>query len=107
MLCLLSLPALAGDTATEIQYMLDAIGQSNCSFIRNGNVHAATEAESHLSMKYSRGQSWVSTAEQFIERIASKSSWSGKPYYIECPDADRQPAGDWLADRLASYREKT
>jgi hypothetical protein len=106
MLCLSCLPALGGDTAGEIQYLLDSIGRSNCSFIRNGAVHGAAEAESHLRMKYTRGKSRISTADQFIEHIASKSSWTGNPYYIECPNTERQPAGGWLTDRLTSYRDK-
>ena len=45
---------LADDTPAEIEYLLEAIGSSACMFIRNGERHAATEAESHLRMKYRR-----------------------------------------------------
>ena len=105
LLWLLSLPVMAGDSTTEIQYLLESIGQSQCVFIRNGETHAATEAESHLRMKYRNGTFWVNSAEQFIERIASKSSWSGDLYYIDCPDTDRQPSGDWLSEKLAAHRK--
>jgi hypothetical protein len=107
MALLSSLSALAGNPETEIQYLLESVGQSNCIFIRNGESHAATEAESHLRMKYRRGKFWVDNSEQFIERIASKSSWSGKPYFIECPNSDRRPSGDWLLEKLTAHRKET
>ena len=99
-------PVTMADTAeTEIQYLLEAIGQSQCMFIRNGKTHAATEAESHLRMKYRNGKIRIDTAEQFIERVASKSSWSGEAYFIDCPDTDRGPSADWLSARLAGHRQ--
>lgn len=107
MIWLLSSSTMAGNPETEIQHLLESVGQSNCIFVRNGESHAATEAESHLRMKYRRGKFWVDNSEQFIERIASKSSWSGKPYFIECPDSNRQSSGDWLLEKLAAYRKET
>ncbi len=99
-------PVTMADTAeTEIHYLLETIGQSECTFVRNGEAHDATEAESHLRMKYRNGKFWIDDAEHFIERIASKSSWSGKPYFIDCPDADREPSADWLSDKLAAHRK--
>jgi hypothetical protein len=114
LLALLWLPALAteadgasaADADTEIQYLLETTGQSDCSFIRNGKSHTATDAESHLRLKYSNGKRWVSTTEQFINRIASKSSWTGKKYYIDCPDKDRQASSDWMSARLTQYRDQ-
>ena len=101
LLCLLSLTATANTPAADIQYLLQSVGQSGCVFIRNEKAHEAAIAESHLRMKYRNGKIWVHSAEQFIERIASKSSWSGKAYYIACPDADRQPLAEWMLERLA------
>ena len=48
---LLSSLALADDTAAEIEVLLDAIGSSECTFIRNGKQYDAEKAESHLRMK--------------------------------------------------------
>ena len=98
-------PALvtADEAAAEIEYLLAALGQSECTFIRNGKEHSAVDAESHLRMKYERGRKHVDSAEQFIDRLASESSWSGKPYYIQCPGEDRQKTGAWLSQRLAQY----
>lgn len=97
--------SMAGTAETEIQYLLKSVGQSECVFIRNGKSHDAMAAESHLRMKYGKARSRIGSSEQFIDRLASKSSWSGKPYFIECPDSERRPSRDWLAERLATHRQ--
>jgi hypothetical protein len=55
-------------------------------------------------MKYRRGKRYAPTSEKFIERLASKSSLSNKPYYIECESEERMAFGQWLMQRLNEYR---
>lgn len=88
----------------EIDYLLSAVGNSECVFVRNGKRHDAKNAESHLRMKYRRGKRYAPTTEAFIERLASKSSMSKKLYRIDCPGAQSMPSGEWLTLRLAEYR---
>ena len=101
---LVSLPVFSGDAHSEIEHLLTVIGQSNCTFIRNGKEHNSIDAEEHLRMKYRKGKKWIENADQFIERIASKSSLSGNPYFIRCEDS-QQPTGEWLTRKLAEYRQ--
>lgn len=103
---LLPTATIADTVDPEIQYLLESIGQSECAFIRNGKAHDAAEAESHLRMKYGRARSRINSSEKFIERIASESSRSGKPYLIECPDAESRRSRDWLLERLNAYRRE-
>lgn len=105
-LVLLAPAAFAGDTEVEIEYLITSVGESGCTFIRNGSRHDAEDAASHMRLKYKRGKRYATTAELFIERLASKSSFSGKPYAIECPGRDPVPSGDWLTARLQEYRER-
>ena len=107
-LLLVAATAAADDPAAEaeIEYLIEAIGDSGCVFIRNGSRHPAADAEDHIRMKYKRARRYASTAELFIERLASKSSMSKKPYLMECPGAEPVPSGDWLRARLDEYREK-
>ena len=102
----LLLPAvvLAGETEVEIDYLITTVGESGCTFIRNGSRHDAEDAASHMRLKFQRGKRYATTAELFIERLASKSSFSGKPYAIECPGSDAVPSGEWLTARLQEYR---
>lgn len=99
-------PSAPADTAEfEIDNLLSAVGRSDCVFIRNGKRHKAEDAEDHLRMKLRRGKRYVTTTESFIERLASSSSMSKKPYYIECPGQEKTPSGDWLKRRLTELRE--
>ena len=102
----LLLPAtvFAADTEAEIEHLITSVGESGCTFVRNGSRHDAENAESHLRMKYRRGKRYATTAELFIERLASKSSMSGRLYTIECPDSEAVPSGEWLTARLQEFR---
>ena len=99
--------AVAADSNPEIEYLLTAVGSSDCLFVRNGTEHPPAEAESHLRLKYRKGARYISTADDFIARIASKSSWSGRPYQILCPDDEPQLSGQWLNNQLSRYRTAT
>ena len=94
----------ASDAVAEINYLLETVAASDCTFIRNGKKHAAADAAEHLQMKRRRGKRYFSTTEEFIERLASKSSWTGKPYLIQCQNEPEQPAGEWFTRYLQDYR---
>ena len=97
--------ALAEDaTEREIDYLLGFVEKSGCIFVRNGTEHDSADAADHLRLKYSRGSRYVDSAEQFIDRLASESSWSGKLYTVIC-DGRTETAGAWLHRALADYRE--
>lgn len=100
------LPNFAGadDIPAEIDYLLTTVGNSGCTFVRNGSRHDAEDAEAHLRMKYKRGKRYAATTELFIERLASKSSFSKKLYYIECESEEKVASGEWLMHRLDEYR---
>lgn len=104
LVCLLPLNTRADDAAEEIDYLLNSIGSSNCTFVRNGERYDAQDAESHLRMKYRYGKRHASTSENFISRLASASSFSKKLYYIECEGEEKVPSGDWLTQKLDEYR---
>ena len=88
----------------EVEHLLNTIGNSDCIFIRNGTRHNASNAEDHLRMKYHKARRHADNADEFIDNLASESSWTGKPYMIECPVSGEQPARQWLTERLNAYR---
>ena len=104
LVCILPQAGLADDVPAEIDYLLASIGSSDCAFIRNGKRYDAKDAEAHLRMKYRRGKRYASTSEKFIERLASKSSMSKKPYFMECGNEQKITSGQWLTERLSEYR---
>ena len=98
-------PANGGqaDMQAEIDRLLAEVESSDCVFIRNGREHSADAAADHLRMKRRRGKRYFDSTETFIERLASRSSWSGRDYRIRC-DAETVTAAEWFADRLARIR---
>ncbi len=87
----------------EIEYLLSFVGDSDCIFIRNGKEYQAKEAREHLEMKYNHVERRIKTAEDFIDKIASKSSLSGRRYEVRCDGVTLQTS-QWLREALASCR---
>ena len=88
----------------EVNYLINAVSDSGCNFMRNDKKHTASEAVDHLQMKAKRGKRYYDTADEFIDRIASKSSWSGKPYMIQCAGKPAVAAADWFSRILVDFR---
>lgn len=105
LLSMLPLFAIGASMDEEIDFLLKAVETSNCTFIRNGKRYDAEAARKHLQMKRERGKKYFSDADEFIENLASKSSWSGKPYFIQCGDDPEQPSAEWFGALLVKYRE--
>jgi len=91
------------NTEQEIQHLFEFISQSNCIFIRNNTEYPAKEARDHIQTKYDYAKRWVGSAEQFIDRIATKSSISGNRYQIRC-QGKLLYTDKWLKQELARYR---
>ena len=108
LLALTMAPAIAAGEMmdTEIDYLLESVASSSCTFIRNGKEHEASDARDHLQMKRRRGKRYFDSTEEFIERLASKSSWTGKPYRIRC-DGEEVNAGDWFTALLTEHRNRS
>lgn len=84
----------------RIEALIAAVETSGLIFIRNGSEHTAPEAASHMRLKFGNAGSRISTAEQFIDYLASKSSITGIPYYLKFPDGRKEKAGLWLHRKL-------
>jgi len=100
MLALLGTAVRAAELApiarAEIDHLLDTLGRSGCEFYRNGTWYGAAEARSHLETKlgYLVKKNLVSTADEFVDLAATKSSMSGEPYQVRCAPAAPVPSRD-------------
>lgn len=94
----------ADDADREIQHLLTFVQDSGCNFNRNGDDHDSASAADHLRLKYRRGKRYADSAEHFIDRLASKSSWSGDLYTVSC-EGKTQPSGPWFHRELERYRQ--
>ncbi len=74
--------------------------QKGMVFIRNGSEYTCEQAAQFLRGKMESMGKEVATAREFIERIATRSSMSGKPYQIRLADGTLLPAAHYLTDQL-------
>ena len=100
----LALPVRADATGEEIAYLLSFIRKSSCTFIRNGSEYDGPAAADHVQQKYDYYKGDIRTAEDFIDRAATKSLLSGDPYKVRCGSGSPVLAADWLRSVLQSYR---
>jgi Family of unknown function (DUF5329) len=107
-LVLLSMSAeqmFAAESLDEsINYLLDYVGKSDATFIRNGQTHTPQEAVNHIKAKYEHFKSEIKTPEDFIRLAASKSLLTGKPYLVRTPNGKEMRLDIWLTDALKEYR---
>lgn len=109
--CLLALTeaaqaALDAQGQQEVSALLAFIESSGCNFIRNGSEHSPKDARAHLQKKfdYLQDKGLLDSAEDFIARAASQSSFSGEPYKVNCTGQE-QLSADWLERELQRLRQ--
>jgi endonuclease IV len=79
---------------------------AGAKFVRNGESHDAKKAAEHLRMKREKAGSKVKTALDFIEKVASKSYFSGDPYLITFANGSTRNASDVLKEELKRIEAK-
>src|SRR5690606_41981423 len=91
----------------ETAALIEAVGESGCRIQRNGRWQPPAAAQAHLQRKLetARRRGLHGGAEDFIARIASRSSLTGRVYRVRCGDGPEQPASDWFDARLQRLRE--
>ena len=89
----------------EINKLILAIQNSECDFYRNDKRYSPQDAAKHLRLKWKRGEKYANTAEQFIINLASFSSFSKRPYLIDCGNQENQPIRPWLESTLEQIRQ--
>lgn len=97
------------DAAFETPYLIErlkivqlilCVRQMTWRFERNGRLFTCPEAAARLARKYRAVAERISTAEQFIEFIATGSAMSGRPYYFLSETGTRIAVGDFLLQEL-------
>ena len=86
----------------RIDYLLERVSKSPYNFWRNGSQHTGKRAAAHLRWKMIRRYDQVKTAEDFIERVATRSKISGEPYLVLFPGGKR-PLGGVLHHELELF----
>jgi hypothetical protein len=114
LICILSLAVVSTVRAAappiaqaEINYLLEFVEFSGCEFYRNGTWYDSKEARTHLQSKYEilAARDRITTAEEFIENAATRSSVSGLNYQVRCSGGKPGASAEWLWAALERYRQ--
>jgi len=103
-------PAVQADTPVtvqvEVNFLLGYLDGSACEFNRNGTWHDAHAAQAHLRNKYKylTARNMINTTEEFIEKAATKSSFTGRAYEVKCTNAETVSSNEWLRAELVRFR---
>jgi len=89
-----------------VLHLIDHVAESGLTFIRNNDSYTAVEAAEHMNKKYQHFRKDINTAEDFIERCASRSLLSGKAYLVINEQNEHVRTSEWLELELADYRER-
>jgi Family of unknown function (DUF5329) len=74
--------------------------RKDVTFIRNGKDYSCEDAAKFMRSKLKMMGEHVSTAQQFIDQIASKSSTTGQPYLVRFVDGKTLPVAKFLGEEL-------
>lgn len=72
----------------------------DAKFIRNGREYDVSTAVRFLRGKWKANDGEVKTARDFIDRVASASGTSGKPYHIRFKDGRQMTSRNFLLTEL-------
>ena len=91
--------------AAEIDALIDRVAKAKgVIFIRNGTEHTAAQAAEHLQRKRKAAGKRIATPEQFIDKLGTRSSMTGKAYRVRLPDGMEIDSAVWLNGLLRDIR---
>ncbi|MET0154834.1 MAG: DUF5329 domain-containing protein [Rickettsiales bacterium] len=103
----LGAPASAADGLSaekeKIEYLIGFIEKSDCAFVRNGREYTSEKAAEHIRLKTNHAGGRLKTARQFIDYVASRSSFTGIPYFVVTKNGTKIPSSIWLKEELRRY----
>ncbi len=88
----------------EIAYLLEYVADSDMRFERGTASYSARKAAKHLRKKYAYAADEITSADDFILRLASRSWLTGTEYRVVAPDGTRLSARQWLTSALRAHR---
>jgi len=103
------MPAFAKTAARtpgqEIEALIQRVATARgVTFIRNGSEYTAADAATHLRRKLRAADGKITTPEQFIDALGSRSSMSGRPYRVRLADGREMDSATWLNGLLRDLR---
>src|SRR5262249_40739858 len=94
-------PNLPNSEKQKIETLIKQVANlKDAKFVRNGSSYNADSAAVFLRRKCQASESEVKTAQDFIDKVASFSATSGKPYLIRFKDGSESQSRDFLLAQL-------
>jgi len=92
--------------AVKIEALIAAVeGMADAVFIRNGRAYDSAVAAEFLRRKWQAQALHVVSVEDFIEKVASVSSTTGRPYLMVFVDGREIPCSSFLREELARLQQ--
>jgi uncharacterized protein DUF5329 len=92
---------LSNSEKQKIETLIKQVADlKDAKFVRNGSAYNADSAATFLRRKWGANESEVKTARDFIDKVASFSGTSGKPYLIRFKDGGEIKSRDFLLAQL-------
>jgi hypothetical protein len=98
LLCTSGIAAPLPAEQAKINAALSRMEQSGLVFIRNGSEHTGKAAADHMRTKLSRAGDTIKTFDDFVDKLATRSSMSGKPYLVKYKDGKTTELAKWLRE---------
>jgi hypothetical protein len=99
-------PIVASQTAPsaerqKIEWLIRQVGElKDAKFIRNGSTYEVATAVRFLRGKWDANAAEIKSAHDFIDKVASASGTSGKPYLIRLQDGREIKSREYLLAEL-------
>lgn len=91
----------------RIDRLLRAVGQrKDAKFIRNGKEYTCAQAAEFLQGKLTWRIEKVSTVQDFIDQVGTRSATSGEIYRVRLADGRVIPSADFLRQELARLESR-
>lgn len=98
---LLSAQGLPPTEKQKIEALINHVkALKDAKFVRNGSTYTADNAARFLKGKWDANAADVKSAKDFIEKVASFSGTSGRPYLIRFNDGKEIKSNEFLAAEL-------
>jgi len=97
------LPAqdLSAPEKQKIEALIKQVGElKEAKFVRNGSTYEPATAVRFMRGKWDANRADVKTVRDFIDKVATKSGTSGKPYLMRFRDGKEIPSREFLLAEL-------
>ncbi len=85
----------------KIETLIKQVGDlKEAKFVRNGSTYEPASAVRFLRGKWNANKAEVKNARDFIDKVATKSDTSGKPYLMRFHDGKEIPSREFLLAEL-------